>query len=107
MFSSCEEVKFSSTNLPFLYFMGSPTTADEFLSFLGQSQEAGGMAPYALQFLPEQETPAQLTVYDRELPHCGSPGFQCSCADCSTADYCHTVKPRRSISSKHEFWSSL
>ena len=91
LFDSCKEVKYSLMNLPFMSFMGNPSNADEFLEFLGTSADNGGYAPYTLKFISEEMVPDEMTVYDKELPNCGSPGFECSCADCSTADYCATV----------------
>lgn len=72
-------------------FFGDPKSAEDLLAFLGTPLEGDGPAPYSLKFLHANQTPSGMEPHARELPNCGSPTFECSCADCNNASYCKTV----------------
>lgn len=72
-------------------FFGNSNSTEDLLAFLGTPLEDDGEAPYSLKFPHADETPTGMKPHDRELPDCGSPTFECSCADCSDASYCKTV----------------
>eukprot|EP00210_Caulerpa_lentillifera_P003889 g3716.t1 len=95
LYNSCKEVQFSAANMPAMSFFGNPQNADEFLSFLGTPPQKQGEAPYALSFRHENNTPSEMVAHAQELPNCGSLGYECSCADCSSADYCKMVQSEK------------
>lgn len=72
----------------FSLFFGDVQTADELLEYLGQSEIDGGLAPYTLNFPPEEELPRDMELLDDEIPSCSSTGYACSCGDCPDASYC-------------------
>ncbi|GMH37538.1 hypothetical protein BSKO_05411 [Bryopsis sp. KO-2023] len=88
VFDSCKEVKLGVTNSRAMQYFKNPRTANDWYKFLGNVDE---YSPYQIAY--PDAAPDEITPLNKTVPGCGSPGYECSCGDCSTADSCKEIPP--------------
>lgn len=81
-----QDVKYGVLNLKAMDLFEGPKSGDEWLKYLGSKDKH---SPYQINFV--DSIPDEITPLNSSIPGCGSPGFECSCADCASAPYCQQV----------------
>lgn len=94
-----QDVKYGVLNSRAMELFNDPKSGDEWLKFLGSRSEH---SPYQINFV--DNIPDDITPLNLSIPGCGSPGYECSCADCASAPYCQQVSIGNNIVVKQLSW---
>ncbi|CAD7700022.1 unnamed protein product [Ostreobium quekettii] len=93
LFDSCKNVTIPGTDARAFQFLGDPSTAQDFIDFLGMPTTDGGSASYRHSFPPAKDTPKGMVPIEDWLAQCWTPNYECACHDCPVKPMCMDHSP--------------